>query len=349
MRIAIFGGTGQLGHFTIKHLTERGHECLAIGLGEGPEEGFLPPGTRFLSKNLESSGVEDLVSLLSGYDVVIHATGADGRNVFDKPAIDGFRKANVDTVVALISAMKLAGSKKLVILGSYYTAMDRLHPSLDLGSTSAYIASRKEQGEAAFESAGPEISVAILELPYIFGAAPGRKTLWDRYIQTITAADDVVHVHSGGTACVTMNQVGMAAATACEIHQGKSNYPIGGVNLKYTEIFELFCKHLDKPRTIVAAPNDFFMEKAVEGFRALAYQGKESAYNPVEFLRAQAVDLFIGPGPSMDALSYPAEDISKAIQETVLASWSASNTDHLSLPQERFRSGANNRQTFTSG
>jgi nucleoside-diphosphate-sugar epimerase len=319
MRIAIFGGTGQLGHFAIKHLCDRGHDCLAIGLGEAPEEGFLPPGTPFLSRNLESSGVEDLVSILSGYDVVIHATGADGRNVFNKPAIDGFRKANVDTVVALISAMKLAGSKKLVILGSYYTAMDRLHPSLDLGSTSAYIASRKEQCEAAFESASPEIAVAILELPYIFGAAPGRKTLWDRYIQTIKAAEEVVHVHAGGTACVTMNQVGIATAAACEIHEGKRNYPIGGVNLKYTEIFELFCKHLDKPKTIVAAPNNFFMEKAVEQFRALADHGKESAYNPVEFLRAQAVDLFIEPGPSMQALAYPPEDISEAIRETVLA------------------------------
>lgn len=325
MRIAVFGGTGQLGHFVIKHLHQRGHQCLAIGLGGAPERGFLPPTTEFLPLNLETAEVHDLAQILNGYDVVIHSTGADGRNLFATPAIDSFRRANVEPVARLIQAMKLTRSRNLVILGSYYTAMERIFPSLDLSSISPYIASRKEQNQVAFASAGPEISVAILELPYIFGAAPGRSTLWGFYIDQIKTSKDVVQVHSGGTACVTMNQVGMATATACESHVGHRNYPMGGTNLKYREIFELFCRHLGMSRSIVTAPANCFAEKALEQVNSLATRGLEGAYHPVKFLDVEEVDLYMDPGPAMQALSYGHESISEAIRESVVATCSPSN------------------------
>ena len=43
---------------------------------------------------------------------------------------------------------------------------------------SASTLSRQEQMDVAFGLAGDAIDVAVLELPYIFGAAPKRGYLW---------------------------------------------------------------------------------------------------------------------------------------------------------------------------
>lgn len=315
----MIGGTGQLGHFVMKHLSGKGHELIAIGIGKAPEAGFLPAGTEILIENTSSCGVEELADILSGVDVVIHGAGADGRDLFDKPAINEFRKANVDSIRSLIQAMKKAGSRKLIILGSYYTAMHRAFPSLDIPSRSAYVKSRVEQLDCSFAEAGDSISVGVLELPYIFGAAPNRPTLWGFYIDMLKSAALEVAVHSGGTACITMNQVGLATANACELLQGHKCYPIGNVNLKYAEIFEIFARQLWLDRKIIAMPSDHFIDKARQQLNALAKIGKESAYDPVGLLEMENEDFYIDPYYSMTELKYGFEDINLAIRESIEA------------------------------
>lgn len=319
MRIIVIGGTGQLGHFIMKYLTQKGHQTMAIGLGNPPETGFLPDETQILSQDVNSCTVEELTQIIYGADVVVHAAGADGRNLFDAPAIDGFRAANVTPIVTLIDAMKRAGSKRLIILGSYYTAMHRRFPTLNLLHKSAYIRSRQEQADEAFIAAGKDFDVGILELPYIFGAAPNRGTLWGFYIKTLQETIDDVPVHAGGTACITMNQVGIATANACESATGHQYYPIGNENLSYVQIFEHFATALNIQRNIVARPAEYFLESARKQTKALKNAGKESAYDPIGMLEMEENNFFIDPEPAMETLDYPHEDIAKAIRESVQA------------------------------
>jgi nucleoside-diphosphate-sugar epimerase len=319
MNTLVIGGTGQLGHFICKHLFSRGHKITAVGIGDPPEDGFLPAGTTVVSLNVDESSVEDLCSLVRGHDAIVLGSGADGRNMFDAPAINGFRKANVYSTQRLIEAMQKEGVKNLVILGSYYTAMHLDFPAVDFPGKSPYVRSRLEQIEASFTTAGTDINVSIIELPYIFGAAPNRGTLWGFYIDTIMSNPDIIHVHGGGTACITMNQAGLATANACELNTGHRCFPIGNENLSYVQIFELFCTALGQKRVIKAMPSAFFLEQASQQKEAIQKMGKESAYDPVGFLDIEAESLYIDPKPSMDALGFQHEDISKAIAESVEA------------------------------
>jgi nucleoside-diphosphate-sugar epimerase len=318
-KILIIGGTGQLGHFAIKHLHQKGHKVTAVGIGRAPEEGFLPKETQVVIVNTVGMSVDELAALVGDAEVVVHSAGADGRMLFDAPAIDGFRRENVAPIVDLVEAMKRTGAKRLIIIGSYYTAMHRLFPHLDLPGKSAYIRSRVEQAQAAFNTAGESISVGILELPYIFGNAPNRGTLWNFYIETIRNTIGDVYVHSGGTACITMDQVGKAAATACEITNGHHFYPIGDANLSYVKIYEYFAKALQTKRNFIAQPASFFLDKALAQQHQLQQKGKEAAYDPVGLLDIQEENLFIDPAPAMKILQYTAEDMEKAIKETVEA------------------------------
>jgi dihydroflavonol-4-reductase len=317
MKIAMIGGTGQLGYFTLQHLHAMGHQTIAIGIGQAPEPDFLPPSATLVLRNTDECSIEELADLIRGCEVIIHAAGADGRNLFEAPAIGGFRAANVEPVRNLIAAMKLTGAKKLIILGSYYTAMHRMFPHLNIVDKSPYIKSRQEQNDMAFKEAGPDISVGILELPYIFGAAPNRGTLWGFYIDLLKQSRTVVHVHAGGTACITMNQAGIAAAHACEKLEGHKNYPIGNINLKYKDLFEIFSVKLELKRNIIAMPPSHFAEKAILQTEQLAKSGKEAAYDPLGLLDMEDHDFFIDPAPAAQALDIPYEDIESAISQTI--------------------------------
>jgi dihydroflavonol-4-reductase len=319
MHVLTIGGAGQLGHHILKHLASEGHELSVMGIGSPPEEGYLPSGTHYMACDVEKATEQELRKHFKGVDTVIHAAGADGRNIFPSPAIHGFREANVLPIPRIINAMRDAGAGRLIILGSYYTAMHRVFPDLNIPAKSAYVSSRMEQTEVAFEHAGSDIDVAVLELPYIFGAAHGRGTLWGFYIDSLKSSGGFLSVHAGGSACVTMNQVGLAAAHAAQHAVGHKCYPIGNQNLTYAEIYGHFAKALQVSCKITPRKPEYFREKAMENQQRLKASGMESAYDPVGLLDIEDQLLYIDPLPSMQALNFQPEAIFTAIQESVEA------------------------------
>jgi nucleoside-diphosphate-sugar epimerase len=196
IKVVMLGGAGFLGYFTCTELMRRGHRAIAVGLAE-PKPGLLPAGCSFASLNADTCTDAELMALLDGADAVIHATGADGRNSFPAPAIDGFRAANVTPVERLVRVMQQARVPRLVIMASYYTALARLFPDMGFLGHNPYPVSRHEQAKAAF-AAGPDLDIAVLELPFIFGGAPGRGTLWGFIIDKIQKAEGPVPVGAGG-------------------------------------------------------------------------------------------------------------------------------------------------------
>jgi dihydroflavonol-4-reductase len=235
LKVVIIGGAGFLGYFLCGALMAAGHRPVAVGLTI-PAPGSMPEGCETVVLDCDRCSETELDCLLAGADVLVHAAGADGRNSFPAPAIDGFRAANVDPMRRLLPAMRRAGVRRLVIFGSYYTALDRQLPHLGIVQGNAYPASRREQAELAIELAGDSIDVAILELPYIFGAAPGRGTLWGYLIEKV-AGPGPVAVPAGGTACITAAQVAAAAVGAIERpNRGHRRFPLAGGNLTYLQI-----------------------------------------------------------------------------------------------------------------
>ena len=318
MRIVMIGGTGFLGYFTCSELLRRGHEVVAVGL-KPPEPGQMPPRAEIAILNTNDCGDSELAGLLRGCDAVIHAAGADGRNSFPAPAIDGFRAANVEPMRPLIKAMKTARCSRLVIFGSYYTALDRLYPRAGFMTGNPYPLSRKEQAELAFDLAGRDIHVAVLELPYIFGGAPGRGTLWQFYMDHVQNNDPDVPVPAGGSACVTGQQVAMAAAGACERSEGLRHYPIGGENRSYAEIYGLFADAMGLRRNFIAKPLAPAIAAAEVQRAKLTVSRIETGYDPVAVASWQEQLLHLDPAPAMQALGFGPDDLAAAIRDTVEA------------------------------
>jgi nucleoside-diphosphate-sugar epimerase len=317
MHVVMIGGTGFLGYFTCRDLVARGHEVLALGLG-APAEGTMPDGIHCKSCNVETCSNEDLAEVLAGTDAVIFAAGADGRFSDRAPAIDGFRRHNVTPLRRLIPAMKTAGSTKRVIFGSYYTSIARERPDLVDLTRNPYPLSRQEQMDVAFELCGDDIAVDVLELPYIFGGAPGRGTLWGFTIDKISALGPI-SVPAGGTACVTADQVGAAAVGAVERSGPHAAWPIGGENLTYRAIYSLFAEALGVSPDFVAADPAADRAAAEAQRRRLAEAQTETGYDPVDVARWQEEELFLDPAPAMGALRYETDDIARAIRDTVAA------------------------------
>jgi nucleoside-diphosphate-sugar epimerase len=280
----------------------------------------MPPGVETVVMDVDAADTAALKALLDGADALVHAAGADGRAMFDAPAIDGFRRANVEPMRKLLPAMKARRVRRLVIFGSYYTTLDRMRPDLGICERNAYPRSRLEQARLAFELAGDDVSVAVLELPYIFGAAPGRGTLWGFYIDTVRAHPDALPVAAGGSACVTAAQVARAAAGACERVAGHRHFAIGGENLGYAAIYRLFADALGlAPRIVPKTPDDADHARALAQRQELSKAGKETGYDPVEVARWQSEPLFLDPLPAMEALGYGPDDLAAAVRDTVRA------------------------------
>jgi nucleoside-diphosphate-sugar epimerase len=279
----------------------------------------MPEGVQCVAMDTNASSDSQLTALFDHAEVVIHAAGADGRFTSTAPALDAFQRSNVDPFFRLIPAMQRVGARRLVILGSYYTALARLDPRLPIMTRSAYPISRAEQADLAFSIAGETIDVAILELPYIFGAAPERGTLWGYVIDQIENAEGPIPVSSGGTACVTAKQVGVATAAAAEVVQGHCFFPIGSDNLSHLQIHSLFAEALGLQREFVVITPEEAHAAALLQEQQLAEAGAETGYHPLDLAVLQSSDLFLDPEPSMAALGFTYDDIGAAIAETVQA------------------------------
>jgi nucleoside-diphosphate-sugar epimerase len=318
MKVLMIGGTGYLGYFSVWELVKRGHQVIAMGLPPAPEPGYLPDDVLVVLENIQDLSDEEVLLLLEGCDAVVYGGGADGRNLFTPPAIAGYREANVEPMIRLIPLMQKAGTQRFVILGSYYTALDRTFPLLRIAERHPYVTSRLEQNQVSFDLAGSNLSVAILELPYIFGAAPARGTLWGFYIKQVQVQEAVL-VPAGGTACVTARQVGWAVAAACERVEGHKHYAIVEDNLTYTQIYGLFAEALHLNRTFQSMPLEKTLIAAQQQVEQMQAAPKVGGYDPIGMAEMQATLLFLDPMPAKEVLEYGRDDLAQAIRDTVEA------------------------------
>jgi nucleoside-diphosphate-sugar epimerase len=318
MRVIVIGGTGFLGYFVAGELVARGHAVTAVGKPPAPSPGYLPPSAEVVTGDLNEMSDDTLLKLFDGAGAVVLGSGADGRDLFSVPALDGYRKANVAPIGRLVPLLHRASVPRLVILGSFYTALDRKFPDLRLGEVHPYVQSRLEQTRLSFELAGANLSVGVLELPYIFGAAPGRGTLWGFYLRHVQD-NDPVSVPTGGTACVTARQVGLATAGACERVNGHQEYAVVDCNYSYLKLYGLFAEALGLRRDFRLTDRDEAITQAEQQIERLAATGKEHGMHPVGLAELQAVFAYLDPEPAMEALGYNPDDLPAAIADTVRA------------------------------
>jgi len=116
MNITVTGATGFIGQALVHHLVEQGHSVSAWSRSKNKSD--IEVETNFFDLN-DITGNDDLVSVLTGVDVLIHlAAKVHEKEASNFAEIDIFSKLNVDATLALANQAAKAGVKRFVFMSS---------------------------------------------------------------------------------------------------------------------------------------------------------------------------------------------------------------------------------------
>jgi len=319
MNTFVVGSTGFLGYFAVQELMARGHTVRSISLYPTPPELSFPSSVELVLGDLNATPDDDLRQMLQGMNGLIFAAGLDDRVVPKAPAYPKFYDANVAATRRLIRLGKEAGIKKAVVFSSYFVACHRRWPELHLPGHHPYIRSRVEQIREALEEAGEDMAVSFLMLPYIFGSLPGKTPLWKPLVGYLNSNLPWAFYPAGGSAMVSADEVGRAAARALEAGRSGEEWPIASDNLTWVEFLGRINRILVKPKRVITLPN--WLLKPAMAAVELGYRlrGKESGLSMVPFVDLQTRNAFLDTEYSREQLGYEKGDLNKALEDTVRA------------------------------
>ncbi|WP_212763990.1 NAD-dependent epimerase/dehydratase family protein [Streptomyces sp. I05A-00742] len=311
LRVLVVGGTGFLGHHVVTELLERGHRVTVLARRPGPSAGH-DGRVEIRTADIRTHG--DPTELLRGHEGLVFAAGADDRAVPPAPAHRYFEAGNVTPVTRLVTAAGAAGCTRAVVLGSYFTALHRQWPELDLPGRHPYIRSRVEQARAAQRAAGTAVAATILEVPFVFGSAPGRTPLWAPLVRWLRSPLPLM-APPGGTAVVTARTV--ARATVGALEQGTTGErPVVDENLSWAALLSRFARAAGRPRPVHRLPPPLLRA----GLRATGAlhtaRRREPGLHPGSLAALLTRDLFLDPAPCL-ALAERPGSVADALAETV--------------------------------
>ncbi|MBO4338541.1 MAG: NAD-dependent epimerase/dehydratase family protein [Clostridia bacterium] len=325
MKVFMIGGTGLLGCEAATTLIKRGHKVTSVALPPLPEGAPIPEEMEIVFGDINKKTDEEIEKMLKGSDCFIFAAGVDERVEFPHPVMDYYYKYNIAPLERIFPLCKKAGVKRAVVLGSYFAFLAKQRPDMNLVENNPYFKSRLQQEEVCKNACDENFSVAVLELPYIFGTQPGRKPVWTVLIEQIAGMDKLpcTLYPKGGTAMLTCRQVGQAIAGAAENKQGKRFFeaiPIGMYNMNWKEFLGyVYDARGMGGRKIVGIPPWMMkmgMGKIVKDYKE---RGIESGMDPLQLPYIMDIDLFIDRQYCLD-LGVEEDDIVSAITDSIKVS-----------------------------
>lgn len=329
MNVFMIGGTGLLGCEAAKCLIEKGHSVTSVALPPLPEGAPIPQEMDIIFGDINKKSDEEILAMLEGKDVFIYAAGVDERVEFPAPVLDYYYKFNIAPLERIFPLCKKAGVKRAVVLGSYFSYLSKKRPDMKLTDRNPYFKSRIAQEEVCESFCDDSFSVAVLELPYIFGTQPGRKPVWTILIEQIAFMDKwpFTMYPGGGTAMLTCRQVGQVIAGAAEKQKaGFEAIPIAMYNMKWDKFLSIVyeARGMGKDRKIVSvAP--WMMKMGM--FKVAADYKKrkiDSGMDPFNLPDIMDLDLFINNTYSKE-LGATEDDIEAAIMDSIKVSVASYN------------------------
>jgi dihydroflavonol-4-reductase len=301
MRILVVGASGLIGQHVVEQLRQRNHDITAVA--RSPHAGI----DHTLDTNTAS--VAEWRGLLAGHDGVVFAAGRDDRDVPRRPAYPVFHRGNVESVVRMLTAAREEGLTRAAILGSYYTYFHRMHPQWRLAAIHPYIRSRVEQARAGREAAGPELPVAVLELPFVLGRAADRLPNWSGPLDGWARSRSPLFAPVGGSATTTAGHVAEAVVAALE-EASSDDIPMADENLTWTDMLQRIATAVGRPRRVRALPA--VAVRAALHLTRLRYRvsGRQAGTDPVHMGHLLLRELFIEPSPRRSVDSAIAETFS---------------------------------------
>ena len=317
MKIFIIGGTGLLGSAAAQLFIKNGHSVRSVARGPLPEGAPIPEEMELIFKNYMEISDEEIKAMMEGYDCLVFAAGIDERVEFSAPVYPNYVKFNIEPVKRLIGLAKECGLTNTVLLGSYFSYFAREYPEMKLTERHPYIRSRIEQEEVALSMADDNMSVAILQLPYIFGTQSGRSPVWVILIEQLSRMPIVTLYPKGGTAMLTVRQVAQIIVGAAESNKGANIYPISYYNITWNEFLKIVHKAMGKPnRKIIHVTNWMFKLFGKTMMKQYTNNNIDPGLNPVHLADIMSMNTFIDKKWSV-ALGATDDDINKAIFDSV--------------------------------
>ena len=323
MKVFMIGGTGLLGCEAARIFIERGHEVKSVALPPLPEGAPIPKEMELEFCNIYEKSDDEIKAIMSGCDCFVFAAGIDERVEFPAPVYDAYYKYNIAPLKRILPLCKEIGMKNAVILGSYFSYAAKQWPEMELTKKHPYIRSRIDQEEVAFSFADENFDVAVLELPYIFGTQPGRKPVWVILIEQIKMMDKLpcTMYPGGGTAMLTVRQVGEVIVGAAEKSKGAKAWPISMYNQTWKEFLKIVyaARGMGENRKILSIP-PWMMRMGLGGVKKeYAEKGIESGIDVDGLADIMARNLFIDRKYSVE-LGATEDDIKAAITDSIKVS-----------------------------
>lgn len=331
MNIFIVGGTGLLGSAAAKELIKRGHAVKTISLPPVPEGADIPEAMDLTFGDINKLPDEKVEKLIKGADVFIFASGIDERVECPPPVYDYYYKYNIQPMERLLPICKKIGVKRAVVLGSYFSMLNKdeypYKKKLKKGllERNPYIRARVKQEEVVASFVDKNFDACVLELPYIFGTQKGRQPVWTVLIEQTAGMDKLPFTMypKGGTAMLTVRQVGQAIAGAAEQikGQGFKAWPIGMYNLSWKKFLKIVydARGMGKNRKIIGIPA-FVMKMGLGGvIKEYERKGIESGLDVKYLPYIMNLDLFIDNSIAK-SLGVEEDDINDAIFDSIKVS-----------------------------
>ncbi len=319
----MIGGTGLLGCEAARIFIERGHDVTSVALPPLPQGAPIPEAMHLEFCNIYEKSDDEIKDFLKGMDCFVFAAGVDERVEFKAPVYDSYYKFNIAPLKRILPLCKEVGVKKAVILGSYFSYLAKEKPEMKLTEKHPYIRSRIDQENVAFSFADDNFDVSVLELPYIFGTQPGRKPVWVILIEQLRRMDKLpcTLYPAGGTAMLTVRQVGEVIVGAAERSKGAKAWPISMYNLTWKEFLKIVydARGMGANRKIISIPPWMMkmgLGSVVKDYKA---RGVDSGIDPMGLPDIMDLNLFI-PDRYAKELGATDDDIKAAIFDSIKVS-----------------------------
>ncbi len=323
MKVFMIGGTGLLGCEAARIFLERGHQVKSVALPPLPEGAPIPEEMEIELCNIYEKTDEEIKAIMAGCDCFVFAAGIEERVESPAPVYDAYYKYNIAPLKRILPLCKEIGMKNAVILGSYFAYLAKERPDMKLTEKHPYIRSRIDQEEVAFSFADENFDVAVLELPYIFGTQPGRKPVWVILIEQIKMMDMLpcTMYPGGGTAMLTVRQVGEVIVGAAEKSKGAKAWPISMYYQTWKEFLKIVyaARGMGENRKIISVPPWMMRMGLGKVKKEYAAKGIESGIDVDGLADIMDINLFIDRKYSVE-LGATEDDIKAAITDSIKVS-----------------------------
>ncbi|MFF9690543.1 NAD(P)H-binding protein [Streptomyces sp. NPDC014623] len=289
MKILVVGASGLLGQHTVTQLQRRGHMTTALARTDRPGIDH--------ALDVSAASVGDWREVLAGHDGVVFAAGLDDRRPLRRPAYPTLRRANVEPVVALLTAARQEGLTRAAVIGSYFTCIHRRHPTWHLAIRHPYIRSRIEQAREGRAAAGPNLPVAVLEVPFVFGAAIGRRPDWCRPLESWARSRWPLYAPDGSTAVTSARHVAEVAVAALE-HASGEDLPVVEDNLSWQDMIARVASAVHRARPVRRLPSALLRTALHLAGSLESLTGHQSGLTLAHLPDLLLRDLHLDPGPA---------------------------------------------------